>query len=104
MATEIRVSAAFEQDLFDALAYLENVLHESGAAKRLMEEIDAAEELIAESPFLDAVYYQAHGSDYRRHFVMNYVIVYKVEEGCIWFLRLFHQRQSYGRFVVEWSR
>ena len=27
---------------------------------------------------------------------------YKVEVETVWFLRLFHQRQSYGRFVLEW--
>ena len=33
---------------------------------------------------------------------MNYVIVYKADDDVVWLLRLFHQRQSLGRFVIEW--
>ncbi|BAK43780.1 type II toxin-antitoxin system RelE/ParE family toxin [Eggerthella sp. YY7918] len=104
MASEVYITAEFECDLFDSLAYLTEVLHASGAAERLANEIDAAKELLAEHPFLDAVSERLQMADlgYREHLVLNYVIVYKVKNNVVWFLRLFHQRQSYGRFIIEW--
>ncbi len=104
MASEVRVTEAFETDLLDALSYLSNSLHAPNAAERLMRAVDAAKELLAENPYIDAVSERLGqgGRSYREHFVMSYAIVYKVEEKTVWLLRLFHQRQSYGRFVVEW--
>ncbi len=88
--------------MLDALAYLADALHAPGAALRLASEVDAAKELLAENPFLDAVSDRLPGSGYREHLVMNYVIVYKADDDVVWLLRLFHQRQSLGRFVIEW--
>ena len=104
MASEVRVTAEFEYDLLDSLAYLVETLHAPGAAERLVNEVDAAKELLAENPFLGAVseQLQTRNLDYRERFVLNYVIVYKVKDNVVWLLRLFHQRQAYGRFVVEW--
>ena len=102
MASEVRVTAAFECDLLDALAYLADALHAPVAALRLASEVDAAKELLAENPFLDAVSGRLPGSGYREHLVMNYVIVYRADDDVVWLLRLFHQRQSLGRFVIEW--
>ena len=102
MASEVRVTAAFECDLLAALAYLADALHAPGAALRLASEVDAAKELLAENPFLDAVSGRLPGSGYREHLVMNYVIVYRADDDVVWLLRLFHQRQSLGRFVIEW--
>lgn len=104
MASEVHVTEAFEYDLHNALAYLEETLGEPGAAERLMYGIDAAQVLLSEQPFLNALSRKpwAWGQNYREHFVLNYVVVYTIKDDGVWFLRLFHQRQSYGRFVVEW--
>ena len=104
MTFEVRVTEAFEADLLDALSYLSGSLHAPDAAARLMRAVDVVKDLLAENPFLDAVSERLgrKGHAYREHFVLNYVIVYKVEVETVWFLRLFHQRQSYGRFVLEW--
>lgn len=104
MAFKVHVAEAFEADLLDALSYLSGNLHASDAAERLMCAVDATKKLLAENPFIDAVSERlgSRQDAYRAHLVMNYLIVYKVERGAVWFLRLFHQRQSYGRFVLEW--
>lgn len=104
MAYSVYVSKAFEDDLFDIVAYLES--HASGGVvEGVLRAVDKAKAALAVHPFMHAISRKPSLSDrgYRECFVLSYVIVYRVEENKVLFLRLFHQAQLYERLVMEWG-
>lgn len=70
-----------------------------------MKAVDGSKELLASHPYVDAVSDKPGFAEgrYREHLAHNYVIVYKVIEDEVVFLRFFHQTQLYQRFVMEWE-
>ena len=73
----------------------------------LMEDIDAAKELIASAPLLYPVsqYATVGKGSYREKIVRSYVLVYRVreEDETVVLARMFHQRENYMRQVAEWD-
>ena len=83
MGYSVRIAEAFEEDLFGVLSYLIETCDAKDVAKRIMQEVDRAKDLLAAQPFIHAVSKKPRlvGSAYREHFIMGYVIVYRVDEG-----------------------
>ena len=106
MGYSVRITEAFEEDLFDVLTYLIETRGAHGAAERIMREVDGAKALLVTQPFIHAVSKKSRFGDfaYREHFIKGYVIVYRIAEEEVLFLRFFHQAQLYERFVMEWER
>lgn len=77
------------------------------AAAELMEDIDAAKELIASAPLLYPVsqYATVGKGSYREKIVRSYALVYRVreEDETVVLARMFHQRENYMRQVAEWD-
>ena len=98
-------TAAFEEDLDEALSYLVSVLHTPKAATNLIKEIQHASTTLETMPFIRAVSRRAplRYHEYREYPVAGYVIVYRVQGKTVYFLRLFHQSQHYERFVMSWN-
>lgn len=105
MAFKVIVSEAFEDDMREALSYLVERSGSALAAKNLMRAIDSAKEELAANPFMYAVSRKPQFAtyQYRERYVQKRVIIYRVEENAVLFLRLFHQAQRYERFVVKWN-
>ena len=105
MDSRLRFTTAFEEDVHNALLYIETVLASPQAAQKLMKAIDKEILRIATQPFICAIsakpYLKEH--EYRECFVNHYVIIYRLHGEEIVFLRLFHQSQHYERFVMSWS-
>ncbi|RNL48923.1 type II toxin-antitoxin system RelE/ParE family toxin [Paraeggerthella hongkongensis] len=101
----ICVTDAFDDDLRDVLSYLMVDCGSPNAAERMVRAVDRAKELLTCSPFMNAVSSRPRwlGRSYREHYVLKYVIVYRIDGEVVWFLRLFHQTQLYERFVTEWA-
>lgn len=106
MEYSVRVTEAFEDDLFDVLAYLIETCGANGAAERVLQEVDSAKALLAVQPFIRAESRKARLRDisYCEYFIMGYVIVYRIAGDEVLFLRFFHQTQLYECLVMEWDR
>ncbi|WP_270296484.1 type II toxin-antitoxin system RelE/ParE family toxin [Eggerthella sinensis] len=106
MGYSVRVTEAFEDDLFGVLAYLIEACGANGAAERIVQEVDRAKALLAVQPFIRAASKKSRLGDfaYREHFIKGYVIVYRMSGEEVLFLRFFHQTQLYERFVMEWDQ
>lgn len=106
MGYSARVAEAFEDDLFEVLAYLIESHGANDAAGCIMQEVDRAKTLLTEQPFIHAVSSKPRFAErsYREHFIKGYVIVYRIVGEEVLFLRLFHQAQLYERFVMEWDQ
>ncbi|WP_428420526.1 type II toxin-antitoxin system RelE/ParE family toxin [Paraeggerthella hominis] len=107
MSTDFSICVAdtFDDDLRDVLSYLMVDCGSPNAAERMVRAVDRAKELLACSPFINAVSSRPRwlGRSYREHYVLKYVIVYRIDGEVVWFLRLFHQARLYERFVTEWG-
>lgn len=107
MAYSVLVTEAFEADVIEAVSYCIEVLDMPKAAAELMEDIDAAKELIASAPLLYPVsqYAMVGKGSYREKIVRSYVLVYRVREKdeTVVLARMFHQRENYMRQVAEWD-
>ena len=79
------------------LGYLTTRLGNPQAAERLMREIDRITEILQSTPLIHRVSTKPFLAEQglREHFVLNYVIVYKVEEDAVILVNLFHQTQDY---------
>lgn len=101
----ICVTDAFDDDLRDVLSYLMVDCGLPNAAERMVRAVDRAKELLTCSPFMNAVSSRPRcfGRSCREHYILKYVIVYRIDGEAVWFLRLFHQAQLYERFVTEWA-
>ena len=107
MAYSVLVTEAFEADVIEAVSCCIEVLDMPKAAAELMEDIDAAKELIASAPLLYPVsqYATVGKGSYREKIVRSYVLVYRVreEDETVVLARMFHQRENYMRQVAEWD-
>lgn len=105
MAYSVGRTLAFEEDLRSTVSYLIEQLGSSQAASKLFDEVERAIDILGETPFVCAPSRKPclRGRGYREYLLDDYVIVYKVEGNEVWLLRLFHQKQLYERFVMDWG-
>ncbi|MBQ9955220.1 MAG: type II toxin-antitoxin system RelE/ParE family toxin [Eggerthellaceae bacterium] len=95
------VTAAFERDYDDALAYLTYNLKSPQAATRLMDEMDKAFAQIAGNPLINAISRKPSLArlEYREQRAANYVLLYGIEGDDVVVKRLFHMSQAYEEYV-----
>ena len=106
MVSNVWISETFEADLHSILNYYCDELGMPTEARRFMEEVDRAKELIAEVPFVHSASNKAglRERGCREHLVGGYELIYRVEaEGTVLFLRLLHQSQLASRQVIDWG-
>ena len=101
MAFEVRGTCEFEQDYDSILAYLVSELHSRSGAMHLLDEMNRAELLLKHNPFVNAVSLKSALSERqcRELLVSNYVVLYVVEDGVVYLLRMFHQSQDYEHLL-----
>ena len=99
MAYDVVVEDSFERDYEAIVEYLETVLHNSGAAKRIVLSVRNAVSLLEANPQLHAVSRKPVLANHtmRECAVENYVLVYRVDDDkkIIRLHRMFHQSQQY---------
>lgn len=94
---------AFDNDFRDAVDHYAMVASKR-TVERFVDSVEDAVMLLANNPMIHSVsrkfYYSSGG--YREHVVGKHVIIYRIESEQIILCRLFHQRQNYQQFVIEW--
>ena len=93
----------FEADYDAILGYLSVQSGSPQAAIALMDSFDAAVELLADNPLINAVSLkpQLAAHECRAHHVGSYVIVYTVRDEMVVFVGMFHQRQLFEGIVAR---
>lgn len=104
MGYEVLRTEAFEDDYDHAVQYLIFKQGSLEAARRLADEIDDTREVLKANPFVRAISTKEYcqNRSYREYPLSRYLIVYVVEKEAVIWLRLFHQRQSPERQVIDW--
>ena len=103
MALDYVVLSGAEADYESIVRYLAHDLANPGAAVRFMDEFDAQVELVCTYPELHAPCALPELAElgYRSFRVMRYLVLYKVADERVVIAHLFHERQDYGRLVVD---
>lgn len=101
MAFEIIVSDSYERELFGILAYHYGELSAPSAAKDLMEKLDGAVGIIAQTPEVKAASSKPvlGRMELREWFACNYVIVYRFDGEAVYLEHIFHQSQDYAQLI-----
>lgn len=102
MAFEVRATCEFERDYDSILDHLLNGLHSRSGAMRLLDEMDRAESLLRHNPFINGVSLKSALSERqcREFMVAGYVVLYVIEDGVVYLLRMFHQSQDYEHLLL----
>ena len=92
---------AFERDYDEALAYIAYELGSPQAAMRMIDAMDVSIAKIEDDPLINAVSRKPthEALEYREEFVMNYVMLYRIERDQVIAKRLFHMTQDYESYV-----
>lgn len=93
----------FEDDLRAVLSHLISSYGAMNAVEKLVRSVDEAQRILAEQPYIHAISDKSGWSEklYREHYVQNYVIVYRIDEQTVTFLRFLHQAQLLERLVID---
>jgi len=97
MAYEIELAASFERDYGSTIEYLVGTLKSPQAARGLMEEVSSAQLLLSQLPFIHAVSQRRNLRErgVRVHALKSYAVLYVVNGGRVFFLRLVHKSQCF---------
>ena len=101
MAYSVIATATFERELDQIIEYYLTVLNARIALSNLLEKLDNARTILAESPEIKAVSTKPmlNGLQLREWLLGNYVLVYCIDGSTIYFEHIFHQRQDFERLV-----
>lgn len=101
MTYEVKATSSFEQDVIDVANYLALSFSSPSGIDRLINELERIKSIFAATPFLNAISNKSllKKRSYREHYILNYVIVYRIENDVVYLIRLFHQRQNYENLI-----
>ena len=97
MAYSVIRTDTFETSYDQCIGYLAINLASPQAATRFMSEIDHVASILESTPFVRGISEKRYLAErrLREYFVMNYVVVYRIDEDVVTFVNLFHQTQEY---------
>lgn len=103
MGYKLKISELAHDDIYEIVAYISGVLQNKTAAIRFLDELEDVYENLSKNPFM---YEQSRiprlaRSGYRRIVVMNYILMYLVneEDKIVNIARLFYGKRAYSKFL-----
>ena len=94
MDFEVEVTRTAHNDLSRAVAYLAGVLQSPQAARSLLLEFQVCTERLERMPASPPA---ARG--YRKMRCKDYLLLFRIEQGTVYVMHLFHQTQNYAALV-----
>ena len=96
MAYEYEITDIALEEIDSAVKYILNFFSNKKAATDLLDEIEKSINNICDYPFSypDCSYYYVKDKNIRHSIIKNYVLIYKIDDKKITFLRFKHSKQN----------
>lgn len=103
MSYKLKISELAHNDIDEIVAYIVEVLQNKTAAIRFLDELEGAYENLSKNPFMyeQSRILRLSKLGYRRIVVMNYVLMYLVneEDKIVNIARLFYGKRDYAKYL-----
>lgn len=101
MAYSVFFAAEALADQESIVYYLAEILGNQNAAKHFMDKLEDTVSLLEEMPsaFPCSLEPRLESLGYQKALFMNYILLFRIENECVYIARIVHQKQNYAELV-----